>query len=79
MDKRGGSHMKDFLGIFLLCLIASYLLVVFASAGGGWGLIVGTALVLAVLISAFLGQAKRIDELEQRLKALEEAPKPENE
>ena len=37
------------------------------------------ALVLAVLISAFLGQAKRIDELEQRLKALEEAQKPENE
>ena len=67
--------MKDLLASFFLCLIVSYILVVVSVNWSGWGLIFAMALVLAVALSAFLGQSKRIDVLEQRIRELEREKK----
>ena len=67
--------MKDLLASFFLCLIISYILVVVSVNWSGWGLIFAMAFVLAVALSAFLGQSKRIDALEQRIRELEREKK----
>ena len=66
--------MKSFLGTFVICFILSYVFLFF----GGilifenlWGIIALVALVVSVLITAFINQDTKIEELEARIKVLE--------
>ncbi len=66
--------MKNFLSIFAICLIVCTL---FLSFGGYlifehfWLLIGLVSLFFAILISAYVGQQIKIEELEGRIEALE--------
>lgn len=65
--------MRDFMGIFLACLVGSYALILFF---GGlilesiWGMVTVFAFVLAVFIKIFIKQESRIEELEKKVDTL---------
>ena len=67
--------MKRFLGTFAVCLVLGWGFLLF---GGSmifqniWALLICGALVLTILILLFAGQDRRIEELESRVRALEE-------
>ncbi|MDO5110841.1 MAG: hypothetical protein Q4E65_00885 [Clostridia bacterium] len=71
--------MKSFLTTLVICFV---LCAVFLFFGGAllieniWGSAALVALLLAALISAYLAQETKIEELEARLKALEEKENP---
>lgn len=66
--------MKGFLGTFVICFILIY---VFQLFGGLfifeniWGLLIVIALVMAILITVFINQETKLEELEKRIKNLE--------
>ena len=67
--------MKRFLGTFLACLVVSWGFLFFGGAmifQNLWALLVFSSLVLTVLILAFESQARHTEELEARVRALEE-------
>ena len=73
--------MKNFLGTFLIILILCWIFLFF----GGflifehiWALVFLIAFAISVLITAFLHQESRIEDLETRLKALESPEQPED-
>lgn len=71
--------MKNFLGIFVISFILSY---IFLSLGGilifesFWGMIVFVAFIITILIMLFMNQETKIEELETRIKTLESEFKP---
>ena len=68
--------MKRFLGTFGVCLVLGWAFLFFGGAlifENIWALLVFWALVLTVLILLFEGQDRRIEELQARVQALEEA------
>lgn len=67
--------MKRFLGTFLPVLVLLWGILLFGGSlilGNFWALLVFGALALTVLILAFESQARRTEELEARVRALEE-------
>ena len=67
--------MKRFLGTFLPVLVLLWGILLFGGSlilGNFWALLVLGALALTVLILAFESQARRTEELEARVRALEE-------
>ena len=68
--------MKRFLGTFVVCLVVIFGFLLFGGSlilNSSWGILVFWALVLTVLILLFEGQDRRIEELQARVQALEEA------
>lgn len=68
--------MKRFLGTFVVCLVVIFGFLLFGGSlilDSSWGILVFWALVLTVLILLFEGQDRRIEELQARVQALEEA------
>lgn len=66
--------MKSFFSTFAICFISACLFLFFGGTlifRNFWAIAVFCALVLAVLISSFLHQETKIEELEARIKALE--------
>ena len=71
--------MKRFVGTFLACLVVSWGFLFFGGAmifQNLWALLVFSSLVLTVLILAFESQGSRIEQLEKRIAALEQAAEP---
>lgn len=72
--------MKEFIGTFIISLILCYL---FLFWGGFlifeniWALLVFAAFIISILITVFISQEKKIEDLEKRIKVLEsqEVPK----
>ena len=67
--------MRRFLGTFLPVLVLLWGILLFGGSlilGNFWALLVFGALALTVLILAFESQARRTEELEARVRALEE-------
>lgn len=66
--------MKGFFGTFIMCLVLCY---VFLFFGGGiilgniWAALVFVALIITILITIFIHQETKIEELETRIKTLE--------
>lgn len=66
--------MKSFFGTFIMCLVLCY---VFLFFGGGiilgniWAALVFVALIITILITIFIHQETKIEELETRIKTLE--------
>ncbi|MDD3347311.1 hypothetical protein [Oscillibacter sp.] len=63
--------MKDFLAMFLLWFVVCYLVAAFGSSNI-WALLCLSAVVLSVFSGAFLSQSKKMEELEERIRHLEE-------
>jgi len=71
--------MKDFLITFAIVLILCFVFLFFGGAlifENIWGIIVFVSLVIAVFITLYIRQEKKIDELEARIKALESQNEP---
>ena len=67
-------NMKNFIGTFIICLIVCYLFLFFGGVlifENIWALIIFTAFIIAILITTFISQETKIEELEKRVKALE--------
>lgn len=62
----------NFFAIFLVCLIG-IVIIVLLSGWNGWLLLVGAALVLAVILNEYVKLEERVEELEKRLAKEEEA------
>lgn len=62
----------SFLSIFLVCLVGLFFVVILSSLNA-WLLLVGAALVLAVLLNEYIKLEERVEELEKRLPKEEEA------
>ena len=66
--------MKRFLGTFIISVILCYVFLLF---GGSlifeniWRIIIFVAMIIAVLITAFVYQETKIEELEERIKRIE--------
>lgn len=66
--------MKKLIGTFAICLILCYAFLLFGGTlifQNFWATLVLVALVIAILITAFIYQETKIEELETRIKALE--------
>lgn len=59
-----------FLGMFVMCLIGIYLYVLFCSVNV-WLLMIGSALILAGFLTAYMNLAERVEKLEKRLQEME--------
>ncbi len=72
--------MKNFLGTFAISLILCYIFLFF----GGilifenffWAILVFVALIIAILITVFIHQETKTEELEARIKILEAQSEP---
>lgn len=65
--------MKDFIGTFLACIVMCWLFAFFffgLIVENIWALIIFIAFVLAVLITIFIKQESRIEELEKKMEEL---------
>ena len=71
--------MKNFLGTFVLCLILCYIflffggILIFENFGA---ILVFVALIITILITVFIHQETKIEELEERIKILESQSEP---
>jgi uncharacterized membrane protein YciS (DUF1049 family) len=66
--------MKNFLGTFVICLILCYIFLLFGGAfifENLWAILIFVAFIVAILITAFVHQETKIEELEKRIKTLE--------
>lgn len=66
--------MKDFLGIFIMCLIFISSFLIFGGINiflNIWGIIVFAAFCLSILIVILINQQKKLEELHERIKSLE--------
>lgn len=71
--------MKGFLGTFVICFILIYVFLLFGGAfifENIWGVLILIALVMAILITVFINQETKLEELEERIKNLESENKP---
>jgi hypothetical protein len=62
--------MKIFLAAFVICLIPAYILLAF-SVSNAWVIIIAIALLLATLVTGFMTQASKIEELEKEVRQLQ--------
>lgn len=65
--------MKDFLGVFLICYIVCVIATFFFGSfilSNIWGSFIVVALILAMIITGFINQDTRIDELEKKMAQL---------
>jgi len=72
--------MKRFLSTFLVCLVLLWAFMFFGGAmifENSWALLAFLALVLTVLVLLFGSISDQMDEMEKRIKALEEQLGPE--
>ncbi|WP_069999954.1 hypothetical protein [Cellulosilyticum sp. I15G10I2] len=66
--------MKNFLGTFAISLILCYIFLFFGGVlifESFWAILVFVALIIAILITVFIHQETKIEELESRIKTLE--------
>lgn len=66
--------MKGFLGTFIICFILIYVFLLFGGAfifENIWAILVVIALAMAILITIFINQEAKLEELEERIKKLE--------
>lgn len=71
--------MKDFLGTFAISLILCYIFLFFGGVlifENFWAILVFAALIIAILITVFIHQETKIEELEGRIKTLESKSEP---
>lgn len=71
--------MKDFIATFIICLIVCYLFLFFGGVlifENIWALLVFAAFIISILITIFINQETKIEELEKRIKALEIPEEP---
>jgi len=71
--------MKSFLGTFALSLILCYIFLFFGGIlifENFWAILVFVALIIAILITVFIHQETKIEELEARIKTLESKSEP---
>ncbi len=65
--------MKEFISTFFICLVVCWIATFFFAAfilNNIWAIIVVVAFLLAVLITVFMNQVSRIDELEKKMEKL---------
>lgn len=71
--------MKEFLGTFVICTILC-VVAVFFFAGlfveNIWAVVVAVSFVLAILITVLMNQDSRIEELEKKIKQLQNEEEP---
>lgn len=70
--------MKNFLGTFAISLILCYIFLFFGGIlifENFWSILVFVALIMTILITAFIHQEIKIEELESRIKTLEDKSK----
>ncbi|MGI6227357.1 MAG: hypothetical protein ACOYJ1_13995 [Peptococcales bacterium] len=66
--------MKNFLGTFAISLILCYIFLFFGGVlifENFWAILVFVAFIIAILITVFIHQETKIEELEARIKTLE--------
>lgn len=66
--------MKSFLGTFAMSLILCYIFLFFGGVlifENFWAILVFIALIIAILVTIFIHQETKIEELESRIKILE--------
>lgn len=66
--------MKNFLGTFATSLILCYIFLFFGGTlifENFWAILVFAALIIAILITVFIHQETKIEDLEARIKTLE--------
>ena len=71
--------MKNFLGTFAISLILCYLFLFFGGVlifENFLGILVFVALIIAILITVFIHQETKIEELESRIEILESQSEP---
>ena len=71
--------MKKFLGTFATSLILCYIFLFFGGVlvfGNIWATLVLAALIIAILITVFIHQETKIEELEARINKLESQHEP---
>lgn len=71
--------MKNFLGTFALSLIICYIFLFFGGVlifENFWAILVFVALIITILITIFMHQETKIEELEARIKTLESQSEP---
>ncbi|MEA4989225.1 MAG: hypothetical protein VB095_14300 [Anaerovorax sp.] len=67
--------MKKFFGTFVMCLILCYIFLLFGGTlifESFWAILVLVAFIISILISLFMYQETKIEELEARVKMLED-------
>ncbi|HHY41565.1 MAG TPA: hypothetical protein GX514_01765 [Thermoanaerobacterales bacterium] len=72
--------MKNFLETFLISLISCYIFLLFGGIlifENFWATLVLVAFIIAILITVFIHQETKIEELEARIKTLESKSEPE--
>ncbi|MDQ0158303.1 hypothetical protein [Alkalibacillus salilacus] len=65
--------MKNFIGIFLACIVVTYIFSFFflgLIVENVWALVIFAAFLLAVFITVFISQESRIEELEKKVEEL---------
>jgi low affinity Fe/Cu permease len=71
--------MKSFLGTFAISLILCYIFLFFGGVlifENFWAIIVFIALSIAIVVTVFIHQETKIEELESRIKTLESQNEP---
>lgn len=71
--------MKKFIGTFAICLILCYVFLLFGGAlifENVWAGLVLVVLMISIIITAFMHQETKIEELEARIKTLEPPGEP---
>ncbi|MDD4568633.1 MAG: hypothetical protein PHE70_00685 [Tepidanaerobacteraceae bacterium] len=71
--------MRDFLGTFAISLILCYVFLLFGGVfifENFWAILVLVAFIIAILITVFIHQETKIEELEARIKTLESQSEP---
>lgn len=71
--------MKNFLGIFALSFILFYIFLLFGGLlifENAWAILVFPPLIITILITVFVHQETKIEELEARIKVLESQSEP---
>ena len=66
--------MKNFLGTFVICVILCYFFLFFGGAlifENFWAIFVLVVLIITILITVFIHQMTKIEELEERIRTLE--------
>lgn len=71
--------MKEFFGIFMACLLFIFLFVTFGGINvfaDIWGIIIIAALFLSILITVYINQERKLEELEEKIRSLESEINP---
>ena len=71
--------MKNFLATFIMSIVICYIFLFFGGVlifENFWAILVFVAFIIAILITVFISQETRIEELEIRIKQLESRIEP---